>query len=170
MSEFVVFLKNRRHLGNVWFLLNCGLSKKGKKIWRSSFRDQNSLLYQAVNMFISAVKSGILTWGGMGIDSLLEPASSGHSKNCCFGTSALPSFFSLRGSCLLETTLHIYCIIIYYRYFCGQWRGLPKVSDQCDLSERIKKSTSELWRKAHSIIMPATYSDEIHKSISPSAG
>ena len=35
-------------------------------------------------MFISAVKLGILTWGSMGIDLFLEPASSGHSKNCSF--------------------------------------------------------------------------------------
>ena len=38
-----------------------------------SYRDQNRCLYQAVNMFISAVKLDILTWGSMGIDSLLEP-------------------------------------------------------------------------------------------------
>ena len=40
--------------------------------------------YQAINMFISAVKLGILTWGWMETDSSLEPASSGHSKNCSF--------------------------------------------------------------------------------------
>ena len=33
-------------------------------------------------MFISAVKFHILTWGSMGIDSLLQPAPSGHSRNC----------------------------------------------------------------------------------------
>jgi len=32
-----------------------------------SFRDQNSSLYQAVNIFISAVKLDILTWGSMEI-------------------------------------------------------------------------------------------------------
>ena len=31
------------------------------------------LLFQAVNVFISAVKLGILTWEFMGIDSLLKP-------------------------------------------------------------------------------------------------
>ncbi len=35
-------------------------------------------------MFFSAVKLGILTWGVYGIDSLLEPASSGQSMNCSF--------------------------------------------------------------------------------------
>ena len=35
-----------------------------------SYRDQNCCLYQAVNMFISAVKLGILTWRFMGIISL----------------------------------------------------------------------------------------------------
>ncbi|MDF4259773.1 hypothetical protein P3388_25905 [Vibrio parahaemolyticus] len=35
-------------------------------------------LHQAVNMFISALKFGILTWAFMGIALLLEPASSGH--------------------------------------------------------------------------------------------
>ena len=38
-----------------------------------SFTDQNRCLYQTVNMFISAVKLDILTWGSVGIDSLLEP-------------------------------------------------------------------------------------------------
>ncbi len=32
-------------------------------------------------MFFSAVKLGILTWGVYGIDSLLQPASSGQSMN-----------------------------------------------------------------------------------------
>ena len=49
-----------------------------------SYRDLNRFLYQAVNMFISAVKLGILTWGSIWIDSLLEPASSGQSRNCSF--------------------------------------------------------------------------------------
>ncbi len=37
-------------------------------------------------MFFSAVKLGVLTWGGgvYGIDSLLEPASSGQLMNCSF--------------------------------------------------------------------------------------
>lgn len=35
-------------------------------------------IYQAVNMFISNVKFGCLTWESMGVDSRLEPASSGH--------------------------------------------------------------------------------------------
>ena len=39
-------------------------------------------LFQAVNMFISAVKLVVSTWRSVGIDSLLEPASSGHSRNC----------------------------------------------------------------------------------------
>ncbi len=43
--------------------------------------DQNHFLYQAVNMFFSAVKLGILTWGVYGTDSLLQPASSGQSMN-----------------------------------------------------------------------------------------
>ncbi len=38
-----------------------------------SFIDQNHFLHQAVNMFFSAVKLGILTWGVYGIDSLLQP-------------------------------------------------------------------------------------------------
>ena len=46
------------------------------------YTDQNIYLHQAVNMFISAVKFHILTWGSMGIDSLLQPAPSGHSRNC----------------------------------------------------------------------------------------
>ena len=46
------------------------------------YTDQNIYLHQAVNMFMSAVKFNILTWGSMGIDSLLQPAPSGHSRNC----------------------------------------------------------------------------------------
>ena len=49
-----------------------------------SFIDQNHFLNQAVNMFFSAVKLGILTWGVYGTDSLLQPASSGQSMNCSF--------------------------------------------------------------------------------------
>ncbi len=49
-----------------------------------SYIDQNHFLHQAVNMFFSAVKLGILTWGVYGIDSLLQPASSGQSMNCSF--------------------------------------------------------------------------------------
>ena len=48
-----------------------------------SYRGQ-TILYHTVNMFISAEKLGILTWTGMEFDSLLEPASSGHSRNCSF--------------------------------------------------------------------------------------
>ncbi len=47
-----------------------------------SYIDQNHFLYQEVNILFSAVKLGILTWGVYEIDSLLEPASSGHSMNC----------------------------------------------------------------------------------------
>ncbi len=53
---------------------------KGKMI----YIDQNRFLHQAVNMFFSAVKWGILTWGVYGIDTLLQPASSGQSMNCSF--------------------------------------------------------------------------------------
>lgn len=46
--------------------------------------------HQAVNTLFSVVNLGILTWGSMGIDSLLESASSDQSMNCslshsCFG-------------------------------------------------------------------------------------
>ncbi len=37
-----------------------------------SYIDQNHFLHQAVNMFFSAVKLGILTWGVYGIDSSLQ--------------------------------------------------------------------------------------------------
>ncbi len=49
-----------------------------------SYIDQNIFLHQAVNVFFSAVNLGILTWGVYGIDSLLQPASSGQSMNCSF--------------------------------------------------------------------------------------
>ncbi len=44
--------------------------------------DQNHFLYQAVNLFFSDVKLGILAWEVYGIDSLLEPVSIGQSTNC----------------------------------------------------------------------------------------
>ncbi len=48
-----------------------------------SYIDQNNFLHQDVNMFFSAVKLGILSWENMvyGIESLLQPASSGQSMN-----------------------------------------------------------------------------------------
>ncbi len=49
-----------------------------------SYIDQNHFLHQAVNIFFSAVTLGILTLEVYGIDSLLEPASSGQSMNCSF--------------------------------------------------------------------------------------
>ena len=65
-----------------------------------SYRDQNRCLYQAVNMFISAVKLGILTWRSMWIDSLLEPQVV--IQGTVFGTITLASFFS-PGGCRLGT-------------------------------------------------------------------
>lgn len=47
-----------------------------------SYREQNHFLHQAANIFISAVKLSFLMWGSMGIGSLLEPASTSHSRNC----------------------------------------------------------------------------------------
>ena len=61
-----------------------------------SYRDQHCSLYQAVNMFISAVKLDILTWGSMEIDSLLEPQVVVQGT-AVFGTSSLASFYSPRG-------------------------------------------------------------------------
>uniref|UniRef100_A0A8C2D121 ATP-binding cassette, sub-family G (WHITE), member 2a n=1 Tax=Cyprinus carpio TaxID=7962 RepID=A0A8C2D121_CYPCA len=46
-----------------------------------NYIDQNIFLNQAVNMFFSAVKLGILTWGVYGIDFLLQLASSGQLMN-----------------------------------------------------------------------------------------
>ena len=46
-----------------------------------SDRHQNRFLYQAVNMFNSAVKMGILEWGLLESCSVLEQTPSGQSKN-----------------------------------------------------------------------------------------
>ena len=59
-----------------------------------SYKDQNHFLYQTVNMFISAVKLVILTWGSMEIDLLFEPQVAIQET---FGTFPLASFFSPRG-------------------------------------------------------------------------
>jgi len=49
-----------------------------------SYRDRTLFFVPGYNVFISAVKLGILTWGFMGIVLFLEPASSGHLCNCSF--------------------------------------------------------------------------------------
>ena len=46
-----------------------------------SYGDQSSILDQAVNMFIPAVKLDVLTLAHMENNSLLEQASSGCSRN-----------------------------------------------------------------------------------------
>ena len=45
---------------------------------------QNHFLYHSVNLFISAARFDVLSWGSFGICSVLEPAPSGQSKNCNF--------------------------------------------------------------------------------------
>lgn len=52
----------------------CMVPLKGETIHTG----QNCFLWQAENMFISALKVDILTWESMGMDSPVEPASSGH--------------------------------------------------------------------------------------------
>lgn len=59
--------------------------------WMGKFvieRDQKHFLY------ISAVKLGIFTWGTMGFDSLLEPASSGHWRNSSYWLFCIGFIFS----------------------------------------------------------------------------
>ena len=59
----------------------------------------------ATNMFICAVNFGILKWESVGIDSLLEPASSGHSRNCSFYHFCVGLIFS---DCNLGQDAHNY--------------------------------------------------------------
>ncbi len=68
-----------------------------------SYIDQHPFLYQAVNIIFSTVKLGILTWGVYGIDSLLEPASSGQSMNCSFSHFRVVSREKAGGWRLIET-------------------------------------------------------------------
>ncbi len=49
-----------------------------------SYIDQNLFFAPGCKHVFSNVKLGILTWGVYGIDSLLQPASSGQSMNCSF--------------------------------------------------------------------------------------
>ncbi len=65
-----------------------------------SYIDQNNFLHQAVNMFFSAVKLGILTLGVYGTYSLLEPVSSGQSMNCSFSHFRV-GFTEKAGGCRL---------------------------------------------------------------------
>jgi len=58
-------------------------------------RDQPRFLCQAVNRLFFAVKLDILTWESMLIDSLLDPASSGHSRNCRFGHLSVAFIYSV---------------------------------------------------------------------------
>ena len=58
----------------------------------------------ACTMLISGVNLGIFTWLSVGIYSLLEPASSGHLRNCTvFGISVLASFLNPRGCQLVKS-------------------------------------------------------------------
>ena len=61
-------------------------------------------------MFNSAPNSGFLTWESMGIDSFLEPASSGHPVNCSFlhfriGLIAQPRMLPLEKNLLMLMVL-----------------------------------------------------------------
>jgi len=47
-----------------------------------SYRDQNHFLYQDVNIFFFCCKVGHFNMGVYGIDSLLQPVSSGQTMNC----------------------------------------------------------------------------------------
>ncbi len=59
-------------------------------------------------MFFSAVKLGILTWGVYGIDSLLQPASSGQSMNCCFSHFRVGFTRERAGGCRLVS---MHCVL-----------------------------------------------------------
>lgn len=68
-------------------------------------------LHQAVNWFISAIKSGILTRASMGV-WIARGASIGHLKDCSFfGTYVLASFFRL-GKLLLRRNAAIPAVIV----------------------------------------------------------
>ena len=66
-------------------------------------------------MFISAVKFGILTWGSLGIDSLLGPTSSGHLKNCSFWHFSIGLTFQPQRSPLGNTV----CLDIFMSIICA---------------------------------------------------
>lgn len=91
MQKIRIFLYHR----NWAFWLHVLLSNFNEQISTSN-AISSSLYIFMVNLFISAVISntGILAWGSMGIDLLMEPASSGQSWNCSFfATPALALFF-----------------------------------------------------------------------------
>lgn len=50
-------------------------------------------LYQALNMLISSEKLGILSRESVGNDTLWEPASIGHFRNCSFWLSSVGFFY-----------------------------------------------------------------------------
>lgn len=100
-------------------------------------------------MFVSAIKLAIFTWGSMGLDSLLEPASRGHSRNC---TSALALFFSSGGCRLGPVTLtSIHLILISFSLWLrGFFRSLSLVLFlmYCTLSDG-HASLYSIWGKLH---------------------
>ena len=63
-------------------------------------------MFQLVNKLLSAVKLDILIWKSMEIDSLLEPASSGHSRNCSFHFFAPELLLGFGGNEQKHTELH----------------------------------------------------------------
>ncbi len=56
--------------------------------------DKKKVLYWSVNVFISAVKNRHFNMSFVGLDSLLEQASSGHTRNCSFSALA-PCWFEV---------------------------------------------------------------------------
>ena len=79
--------------------------------------------------FISAVKLEILTWGWMETDSLLEPASSGHSTNCSFSYFLHFSESEVAAWYKFSQTLVTVCLSLWW----GR-RGLPLSSESLVVS------------------------------------
>ena len=85
--------------------------------------ETNYFLNHPGNKFNSAPKLGFLTWESMGIDSFLEPASSGHPVNCSFlhfriGLIAQPRMLPLGGeaiSMVCRRKANVVCIILLIR-------------------------------------------------------
>ena len=111
-------------------------------------------LYQAVNMFVSAVKLGILTWGSMRIYLLLEPASRGHSRNCSFwhfriGIAAWKSYVDL---CLFGERMYAFRCADLSGGVHSSWATLS-VSLGSRLSNRTLPMRNSLTlKKQHHII------------------
>ncbi len=75
-----------------------------------SVETQLRITLSLTRISMNDLKMGTSTWGSEGIDSLLEPASSGHSRNCSFlALLYLLHFSAWRLQLSQRSGFHLFC-------------------------------------------------------------